>query len=95
MAADGDFEPLVEGSAKPVAQTRRHAGNVKVERYAFDMNAGDRHVGHGIRSLLSHSGVVSPAEGDTTLSFDLLLKLAPVKPIAPLSAALLRFRVHP
>jgi hypothetical protein len=33
--------------------------------------------------------------GLTTLSFDLLLKLAPVKPIAPLSAALLRFRAHP
>jgi ribosomal protein S16 len=41
LAADGDFEPLVEGSAKPVAQTRRHAGNVKVKRYAFDVNAGD------------------------------------------------------
>ncbi len=29
--------PLVEGSTKPVAQTRRHAGIVKVKRYAFDM----------------------------------------------------------
>jgi hypothetical protein len=32
LSADGEFEPLVEGSTKPVAQTRRHAGIVKVKR---------------------------------------------------------------
>jgi hypothetical protein len=26
----GEFEPLVEGSTKPVAKTRRHAGIVRV-----------------------------------------------------------------
>jgi hypothetical protein len=35
--ADGELEPLTEGSTKPVAQTRTHAGIVRVERYAFDM----------------------------------------------------------
>jgi hypothetical protein len=37
LAADGEFEPLVEGSTKPVAQTRRHAGIVRVKRYGFSM----------------------------------------------------------
>jgi hypothetical protein len=37
MTADGEFEPLVEGSTKPVAQTRQHGGIVKVKRYAFEM----------------------------------------------------------
>jgi hypothetical protein len=36
LTADGEFEPFVEGSTKPVAQTRRHAGIVRVKRYAFD-----------------------------------------------------------
>jgi hypothetical protein len=35
LAADGEFEPLVEGSTKPVAKTLRHAGIVKVKRYGF------------------------------------------------------------
>jgi hypothetical protein len=34
---DGELEPLVEGSTKAVAQTRRHAGIVKVRRYVFSM----------------------------------------------------------
>src|SRR5258708_3657066 len=38
LTAAGEFEPLVEGSTKPVAQTRRHAGIVKVRRYAFSMS---------------------------------------------------------
>jgi hypothetical protein len=37
LAADGEFEPLIEGSTKPVAQTRRHAGIVKVRRFAFEI----------------------------------------------------------
>jgi hypothetical protein len=37
LTADGEFEPLVEGSTKPVAEVRRHAGIVKVKRYRFDM----------------------------------------------------------
>jgi hypothetical protein len=36
--ADGELEPLVEGSTKPVAQTRQHAGIVKVKRYGFNMS---------------------------------------------------------
>ena len=38
MTADGEFEPLLEGSSKPVAQTRRHAGIVKVLRFACQMS---------------------------------------------------------
>ncbi len=38
LTADGEFEPLVEGSTKPVAQTRRHAGIVKVLRFACQMS---------------------------------------------------------
>jgi hypothetical protein len=37
LTADGEFEALVEGSTKVVAQTRRDAGIVKVLRYTFDM----------------------------------------------------------
>jgi hypothetical protein len=37
LTAAGEFEPLVEGSTKPVAQTRRHACIAKVRRYAFSM----------------------------------------------------------
>jgi hypothetical protein len=37
LTADGEFEALVEGSTKPVAQTRTNAGIVKVKRYAFDI----------------------------------------------------------
>jgi hypothetical protein len=35
--ADGELEPLTEGSAKPLAETRTHAGIVRVKRLAFEM----------------------------------------------------------
>lgn len=35
--ADGAFEPLTEGSTKPIASTVTHAGICKVKRYAFDL----------------------------------------------------------
>jgi hypothetical protein len=35
--SDGEFEPLVEGSSKPVASTVTHAGIVRVLRFAFGM----------------------------------------------------------
>jgi hypothetical protein len=35
--ADGELEPATAGSTKPVAETRTHAGIVKVKRFAFDM----------------------------------------------------------
>jgi hypothetical protein len=35
--ADGEFEPLVEGSTKPIASTVTHAGIVKVKRYSFEI----------------------------------------------------------
>ena len=34
--ADGQLEPLIEGSTKPVAETRTHAGIVRVRRFAFE-----------------------------------------------------------
>ena len=34
---EGELELLSEGSTIPVAETRTHAGIVKVKRYAFDM----------------------------------------------------------
>jgi hypothetical protein len=37
LTADGEFEALVEGSTKPVAQTQRHAGIVKTRRFVFEM----------------------------------------------------------
>jgi len=37
MGADGQLEPLISGSTRPVAQTVTHAGIVKVMRFAFDM----------------------------------------------------------
>jgi hypothetical protein len=37
LTADGEFEPLVEGSSKPIAQTRRHAGIVRTRRFTFDL----------------------------------------------------------
>lgn len=33
--ADGELEPVTEGSTGPIAETRTHAGIVKVRRYAF------------------------------------------------------------
>jgi hypothetical protein len=36
--ADGELEPLTAGSTKPIAETRLHAGIVKVKRYDFDMS---------------------------------------------------------
>jgi hypothetical protein len=38
MSANGEFEPLVEGSTKPIASTVTHAGICKVKRYAFSMS---------------------------------------------------------
>ena len=35
--ADGELEPLTAESTKPIAETRTHAGIVKVRRYGFDM----------------------------------------------------------
>jgi hypothetical protein len=35
--ADGELEPVTEGSTKPVAEVRTHAGIVRVKRYGFDM----------------------------------------------------------
>jgi hypothetical protein len=37
LTADGEFEPLVEGSTLPIAETRTHAGICRVKRYAFEM----------------------------------------------------------
>ena len=34
---DGELELLTVGSTMPVAETRHHAGIVKVRRYAFEM----------------------------------------------------------
>jgi hypothetical protein len=35
--ASGELEPLTIGSTAAVADTRTHAGIVKVPRYSFDM----------------------------------------------------------
>jgi hypothetical protein len=35
--ADGELEPLVEGSTRPIALTVTHAGICKVKRYTFDI----------------------------------------------------------
>jgi hypothetical protein len=35
--ADGEFEPLTEGSTRPIASTVTHAGICKVKRYALCM----------------------------------------------------------
>jgi hypothetical protein len=37
LRADGEFEPLVEGSTKPIASTVTHAGIVSVKKYRFEM----------------------------------------------------------
>jgi hypothetical protein len=34
---DGTVVPLTEGSTRPVAESRSHAGICKVKRYAFDL----------------------------------------------------------
>jgi hypothetical protein len=34
---DGELEPLVEGSTKPVSLTQTHAGIAGVRRYGFSM----------------------------------------------------------
>ena len=36
--ADGKLEPVTEGSTKPIAETRTHAGIVKVRRCGFDIS---------------------------------------------------------
>jgi hypothetical protein len=33
----GELEPATAGSTMPIAETRTHAGMVKVRRYAFEM----------------------------------------------------------
>jgi hypothetical protein len=38
LRADGEFEPLVEGSTKPIASTVTHAVIVNVVRFAFDIS---------------------------------------------------------
>jgi hypothetical protein len=35
--ADCELEPVTVGSTKTIAETRTHAGVVKVKRYAFDL----------------------------------------------------------
>jgi hypothetical protein len=35
--ADGELQPLTEGSTAPIAETRTHAGITKVKRYSFDI----------------------------------------------------------
>ena len=35
--ADGELEPLTEGSTRPVAETRRHAGIVRVSRFTLSI----------------------------------------------------------
>ncbi len=35
--ADGELVPLTEGSTRPVTETVRHAGIIRVIRYAFEM----------------------------------------------------------
>jgi hypothetical protein len=35
--ADGELEPVTAESTRPIAETRTHAGIVKVKRYAFEM----------------------------------------------------------
>jgi hypothetical protein len=37
LTADGEFEPLVEGSTMPISLTQTHAGICKVKRYGFSM----------------------------------------------------------
>jgi hypothetical protein len=34
---DGELEPLTEGSTKTIAETRTHAGIVRVKRFGFNM----------------------------------------------------------
>jgi hypothetical protein len=33
----GEYVPITQGSTLPVAETRTHAGVVKVQRFAFDI----------------------------------------------------------
>jgi hypothetical protein len=35
--ADGEFEPMTEGSTKPIASTVTHAGICKVKQYTFSL----------------------------------------------------------
>jgi hypothetical protein len=35
--ANGELVPLTEGSTRPIAETRTHAGIVCIARFAFDM----------------------------------------------------------
>jgi hypothetical protein len=35
---DGELDPLIAGSTKPIAEVRTHAGIVRVQRYALDIS---------------------------------------------------------
>jgi hypothetical protein len=35
--ANGELEPLTEGSTKPIAEVRHHAGIVRVRKFVFDL----------------------------------------------------------
>jgi hypothetical protein len=37
LTSSGAYEPLTEGSTKPIAQILRHAGIVKLTRYSFTL----------------------------------------------------------
>jgi hypothetical protein len=37
LRADGELEPLIAGSTRPIASAVTHAGICKVKRYAFSM----------------------------------------------------------
>jgi hypothetical protein len=37
LTADGEFEPMTEGSTKPIAEVRTHAGICKVKVYGVSM----------------------------------------------------------
>jgi len=34
----GELVPITEGSTRPIAETRRHAGIVRIRRFAFNMS---------------------------------------------------------
>jgi hypothetical protein len=38
LRADGELEPLIAGSTRPVASTVTHAGICKVKRYGFEIS---------------------------------------------------------
>jgi hypothetical protein len=38
LRADGELEPLIAGSTRPVASTVTHAGICKVKRHGFEIS---------------------------------------------------------